>query len=82
MKSAASVVSGIAAGQWGLLTTAQAEATGVNRSSLARMCDRGLVRRLVLTLTAVSAIGVLGLALGHATQPWVQALVSSLQQSR
>lgn len=46
MKSAASVVSGIAAGQWGLLTTAQAEAAGVNRSSLARMRGRGDLERV------------------------------------
>lgn len=46
MKSAASVVSGVAAGQWGLLTTAQAEAAGVSRSSLARMCERGDLERV------------------------------------
>ena len=40
------MVSGIAAGQWGLLTTAQAEVAGVNRSSLARMCDRGDLERV------------------------------------
>jgi hypothetical protein len=46
MKSAASAVSGIAASQWGLLTTAHAEAAGVSRSSLARMCDRGDLERV------------------------------------
>lgn len=46
MKSAASVVSGIAAGQWSLLTTAQADAAGVSRSSLARLCERGDLERL------------------------------------
>lgn len=46
MKSAAGVVTGIAAGQWGLLTTAQAEAAGVTRSSVARMCERGELERV------------------------------------
>jgi hypothetical protein len=46
MKSAAAVVSGVAAAQWGLLTTAQAEAAGVNRSSLARLCEAGHLERL------------------------------------
>lgn len=46
MKSAASLVSSIAASQWSLLTTAQAEAAGVSRSSLARMCERGDLERV------------------------------------
>ena len=47
-----------------------------------RMRDQGLIRRLGLSLAAVSAIGVLGLALGSATQPWARALVTGLQQVR
>ena len=47
-----------------------------------RMRDQGLIRRLGLSLAAVSAIGVLGLALGSATQPWARALVNGLQQVR
>lgn len=76
MKSAASVVSGIAAGQWGLLTTAQAEATGVNRSSLARMCDRGDLERVgqgVYVLAGaddeLSALRAAWLALAPAATP-------------
>jgi hypothetical protein len=46
MKSAAAVVSGIAAAQWSLLTTAQAEAAGVHRSSLARLCAQGDLERV------------------------------------
>lgn len=46
MKSAAGVVSGLAAPQWGLVTTAQAVTAGVGRSSLARMCERGDLERV------------------------------------
>lgn len=46
MKSSASRVIGLAAAQWGLLTTAQAEAVGVSRSSLARLCAQGDLERV------------------------------------
>lgn len=36
----------LAAGQWGLFTTAQARAVGVSPQQLARLADRGLVDRL------------------------------------
>lgn len=40
------MVSGITAGQAGLLTTAQAEAAGVSRSSLVRLCEHGDLERV------------------------------------
>ncbi|MGB7963303.1 MAG: nucleotidyl transferase AbiEii/AbiGii toxin family protein [Propionicimonas sp.] len=40
------VVAGIAAGQWGMFTTAQAAAVGVSRLEVARLVDAGLVRRV------------------------------------
>lgn len=39
-------VAGIAAGQWGMFTTAQAAAVGVSRLEVARLVDAGLVRRV------------------------------------
>lgn len=40
------LVAGIAAGQWGMFTTAQAAAVGVSRLEVARLVDAGLVRRI------------------------------------
>lgn len=39
-------VGGIAAGQWGMFTTAQAAAVGASRLEVARLVDAGLVRRV------------------------------------
>jgi Transcriptional regulator, AbiEi antitoxin len=39
-------LSGLAAGQWGLLTAAQAERGDVTRSQLARLADAGILERL------------------------------------
>lgn len=38
-------VSELASGQWGLLTTAQADAAGITRLQLARLADTGIVER-------------------------------------
>lgn len=40
------LVAGIAAGQWGMFTTAQAAAVGVSRLEVARLVEAGLVRRV------------------------------------
>jgi hypothetical protein len=40
------VVADIAAGQWGMFTTAQAEAAGVSRVEVSRLLGRNVVRRL------------------------------------
>src|SRR5215207_9555055 len=40
------VASRIAAGQWGLLTTAQAEREGITRLQLARLTDAGVLERV------------------------------------
>lgn len=40
------VVAGIAAGQWGMFTTAQAAVQGVSRLEVARLAGAGLVRRV------------------------------------
>lgn len=40
------LVAGIAAGQWGMFTTAQAAGVGVSRLAVARLVDAGLVRRV------------------------------------
>lgn len=39
-------VSELASGQWGLLTTAQAEKAGVSRLQLARLADAGVIERI------------------------------------
>jgi len=43
---AVALVSRLAAGQWGLLTTAQAEREGVTRLQLARLADAGVLERV------------------------------------
>lgn len=40
------LLAGIAAGQWGMFTTAQAGAVGVSRLEVARLVEAGLVRRV------------------------------------
>ncbi len=45
-QEAVEAVSGIAAGQWGLFTSAQAEQLGVGRMDLVRLRQRSLVRRV------------------------------------
>ena len=49
------VVSQIAAGQWGLLTTAQAEREGVTRLQLARLADAGVLVRIVRGVYATAS---------------------------
>lgn len=51
----ATQVSGLAARQWGLLTTAQAQAEGVTRLQLARLADAGLIERLGRGIYAIPA---------------------------
>lgn len=48
-------VSELAARQWGLLTTSQAEAEGVTRLQLARLADAGVIERLDRGIYAVPA---------------------------
>ncbi|GAB7305223.1 hypothetical protein MAFF212519_31410 [Clavibacter michiganensis] len=36
----------LTAGQWGMVTTAQAEAVGVSRLQLSRLAQRGLLERM------------------------------------
>lgn len=43
---AVAVVSQLAAGQWGLMTTAQAQRVGVSRLQLARLADAGVLERV------------------------------------
>ncbi|MGF1647746.1 MAG: type IV toxin-antitoxin system AbiEi family antitoxin domain-containing protein [Kineosporiaceae bacterium] len=52
---AVAVVSQVAAGQWGLLTTAQAEREGVTRLQLARLTDAGVLERIDRGVYAVTA---------------------------
>lgn len=55
---ALAVVSEIAAGQWGLLTTAQADREGVTRVQLARLTDAGVLERVDRGVYATSAAPV------------------------
>jgi hypothetical protein len=54
MTSKGGVVSRLAAGQWGLLTTAQAEAEDVSRLSLSRLAAAGVLERLDQGVYAVA----------------------------
>jgi len=45
-RNAIEAVAGIAAGQWGMFTTAQAAGLGVSRAEVARLVSRGVARRL------------------------------------
>jgi hypothetical protein len=45
-RDAIEAVAGIAAGQWGMFTTAQAAGLGVSRAEVARLVSRGVARRL------------------------------------
>ncbi len=47
-----------------------------------RMGEPALTRRLVLAMGLVAASGAIGLMLGHLAQPWVQALITGLEQVR
>lgn len=49
------VVSDLAAGQWGLLTTAQAAQAGVTRLQLARLADAGVLERVIQGIYATAA---------------------------
>lgn len=49
------VVSQLAAGQWGMLTTAQAEREGVTRLQLARLADAGVLERVDRGVYATAA---------------------------
>lgn len=51
------VVGGIAADQWGLFTTQQAEAAGVNRTTLTRLASAGLVDHVTRGIHLVVAAG-------------------------
>ncbi|BAJ73201.1 predicted transcriptional regulator [Microbacterium testaceum StLB037] len=53
--SVAARVSELAARQWGLLTTSQAEAEGITRLQLARLADAGVIERLDRGIYAASA---------------------------
>jgi len=50
------VVSQLAAGQWGLLTTAQAQRVGVSRLQLARLADAGVLERVEHGVYATTAV--------------------------
>lgn len=53
--SVLSAISALAAGQWGLLTTAQAEREGVTRVQLARLVDAGVLDRVDRGVYATTA---------------------------
>lgn len=46
----------LAAGQWGLFTTAQAQAAGISRMQLARMVDAGVLERVAYGVYAAPAV--------------------------
>lgn len=48
---------GLAAGQWGLFTTAQARALGVSPQTVARMCARGDAQRLRHGVYRIAGVG-------------------------
>lgn len=52
----ASQVTSLAAGQWGLVTAAQASAVGVSRMQLTRMVDAGLLDRVMHGVYATPAV--------------------------
>lgn len=61
--SARDIIAELAAGQWGMFTTAQAQAAGVSRTQVKRMADSGFVEEM--------RRGVYRLAAGTETQ-WAQ----------